>query len=147
MYAASGLLAVEYCEIRLKKVIVICSNLLLVNMWHDILRLTLKQTGNQDHRTISMYSCQKAPSWTNSLYCSNHIRWINLFLCSFQGRMWICVSTLKILSIGNFRHRNLKNIFLKGQKKTTYEWHTLSSDQEKHSKTLGVGSWKVLHAG
>ena len=89
----------------------------MVNLWCNILRLTLKRTGNQDHRTISLYSYQKVLSWTNSLYCSNHIRWIKLFLCSLQGLMCNDVGTLKIQSTGNFHHRNLRNIFFKGQKK------------------------------
>ena len=61
--------------------------------------------------------------------------------------MCMRVGTLKIPSVGNFRHRNLKIYFEKDRKKTTYEWHILSSDVEKHSKTLGVGSKNALHAG
>ena len=89
----------------------------VINWLSEIFRLTLNRTGNQDHLTISLYSYQRALSWTNSLNYCHHIRWIKLFLCSLQGHMSICASTLKILSIGNFRHRNLKiYIFLRTEK-------------------------------
>ena len=66
MYAAWGVLAVEYCEIRLNKVVILRRN---------IVRLTLNRTENQDHRTISKYLNRKSPSWTNSLNNYQHIRW------------------------------------------------------------------------
>ena len=107
----------------------------------------MNRKGNQDRQTSSLYSCQKAPWRKNNRHCWHNIRWWVLFLCSLQGRMCQRASTLKILSTGSFRHRNLKNTCSQGQKKATYEWHNLSSSSWKHSRTLGVGSRNVLHAG
>lgn len=97
MYAASGLWAVEYSDILLK-----WSFYKL--FW--IIRLTLSQMGNQDHQTISLYSYPKSPSRRNSLHCFYNIRWLELFLCSFQGHVYFDVSTLKIQLNPSFHHRN-----------------------------------------
>ena len=87
-----------------------------MNLLSYILRLTLNRKGNQDRPTISLYSNQKAPSRRNNRSCRHNIRRRVLFLCSLQGSMCNCVSTLKILSIGNFHRRNLKNICSQGQR-------------------------------
>ena len=103
MYAALGLWAVEYSDILLKWS-------LYKLFW--IIRHTLSQMGNQDHQTISLYSYPKSPSRRNSLHCFYNIRWLELFLCSFQGHVYFDVSTLKIQLNRSFRHRNwMKNEF------------------------------------
>ena len=62
--------------------------------------------------------------------------------------MCIDVSTWKIPLIGNFHHRNQKIYFFrKPENRRTHEWHDLTFELGKHSKTIGVGSRKVLQAG
>ena len=81
------------------------------------MKLTLYRKGIQDRQTNSKNSNQKAPSRRNNRSCPHNIRQRVLFLCSLQGHMYNDVGTLKILLNGNFRHRNLKNILFKGQKR------------------------------
>ena len=101
MYAASGLWAVEYSEIRLNKVIFRADKFMIY-----ILGLTSSQTGNQDRRTISVCSCPKAPLQRNNRRCYPNIRQRVLFLYSFQEHMCIDASILKIQPNSNIHHRN-----------------------------------------
>ena len=100
MYAASGLWAVEYSEIRLNKVHIFWGK---STVW--FLRLTLSQRENQDHRTILKYSCPKFLSRRNNRCCCYNIRQRVLFLYSFQDQMWFDACTLKIQPNGNIHHR------------------------------------------
>ena len=143
MYAASGLLAVEYSEIRLSKVIILCCELMTGIFWdllcterefrtvRPIQRTHIKKLRREG--TIGVVAITSDSECFSLVVCKAQGVSVRVFW-RFYRTVIFAIETKKIY------------IFL-FRIKTTYEWHALTSERGKHSKTLGVGSRNVLHAG